>query len=216
MKDTPRSKPYIWTTWLAGYLGGDKCKWKTWYKSHFRYDKLVDPERESFLAEWTKAHDKMAQDYLSQEREYEDLEWDLVEDEAKFTIKGKAADLSGKPDLVLKYKSQETPIICDFKTGIQRDSDFAQVRIYQFALPRSGVLSLPCTVSQPRGRLVYRSGTVEVEYYVDQEHLIVEAIKEIGSDKIPDRVPSTKECSRCDVLNCPDRMGSNEKTTDEF
>lgn len=213
MIDTPRSKPYIWATWLAGYLAGDACKWKTWYRAHFKYEKLQDPEKAAFLAEWTKKHDDMVQRFL--EECNENLEWSLLEDDAKFTIKGKVADLSGKPDLVVKYKNLATPIILEFKTGIQRDSDFAQARIYQFALTKSRMLKLD-DGCYPDASVVYRSGPVEVTYYVDEEHLIVDAIKKIGSEYPLRRVPSVKECSRCDIRTCPDRIRETELKTEEF
>lgn len=80
-----------------------------------------------------------------------------VEDQNKFTIRGRTATLAGKPDLVA-IKGEVVRVI-DCKTGSRKGSDFLQVLIYLLLLPR--------VHPECRGKLL--SG--EVRYFRDDRAL---------------------------------------------
>lgn len=93
----PRDGSYIWVTWITGLLSGDRqCLWSAWYRAHFK-----DYERKptSFdLAAWTAQHNEMVRTRAEALRAGGHEVY--VEDQNKFSLRGRAATLGGKPDLV--------------------------------------------------------------------------------------------------------------------
>src|SRR5687767_7998387 len=98
MPDVRREKPYIWVTWLSGLLAGsDACFYKSWFKAHYKWEKLKgDPEREGFLAKWTAKHDVMVNARAFKLRE----EGFQVYVEKEFKLEGATAIVTGKTDVV--------------------------------------------------------------------------------------------------------------------
>lgn len=196
-----RRHPYIWPTWISKLLAGEeRCWWKSWYKALHFYEKKVDPDRESFLAGWTKTHDAMVEKRAA--RMKSDGWLVRVEDEGEFTLEGKSATLAGKPDIVGIRDGQA--LVIDAKAGKKRKSDHWQVLIYLFALPLAWLKGH----SSLHGEVQYQDEAVAVRRLGDAEvQAITEAIRRVSDPtEEPPTVPSARECERCDVAACPDRF----------
>lgn len=192
-------KPYIWPTWITGLLAGtNACWWQAWYKAHFKYEKRRD-DRGSVLDEWTKTHDAMV---TARAKALTDAGYFVgVEDDNEFRLDGKIAVLSGKPDIVARGVG--SALVVDEKSGKERDSDLWQVRIYLFALP---IADEDFRGIGLRGQVEYRNNRyVDVDLGpVDGAH-IANAVKIVGGEAEPARVPSARDCRFCDIVACPDR-----------
>lgn len=207
----PRAMPYIWVTWLTGFLAGDQhCAWATWFKAHHsKYDKLPSS---ADLTRWKAQHNAMV------EQTVEDLRAEgqtvFVENQNKFNLRGEVATLGGKPDAVALQGSDQATVI-DCKTGQRRDSDYWQVLIYMLALPLTHLAVEGRTL---RGEVRYRDGHSPLlipptALNDESQQSIVAAIKRAAADEEPPRVPSPSECERCDIGNCPDRVGQKPDTS---
>lgn len=202
-KITKRASPYVWTTWITGLLAGtERCHWKAWVKAHY---KLPRQESDFNLKDWVQKHDAMTA------RRVEDLKKEgytvQVEDENSFVLKGAAAALAGKPDIVALSPDGKTGLIVDEKSGKQKPAYVWQVLIYMFAK----------TFSTPdvkySGEIEYKDHRVAIP--TDQlndgsKGAISRMMKIVGGPEQPERVPSKFECEYCDVLKCPDRYQENE------
>jgi PD-(D/E)XK nuclease superfamily len=149
----PRGEPYVWVSWLAKLLAGEAhCQWALWFRAHHRYDKVPS---DLDAAGWCVRHAALVGETEQALREEGWKVW--VEDQNKFTIRGRTATLAGKPDLVA-IKGEVVRVI-DCKTGSRKGSDFLQVLIYLLLLPR--------VHPECRGKLL--SG--EVRYFRDDRAL---------------------------------------------
>lgn len=112
--------------------------------------------------------------------------------------------LRGKPDLIT---FKERGVICDIKTGEQKDFHAAQVLIYMYAVPRSSLRQY--RGFEFEGKLVYPDCTVEVpasslnQVFKDS---LRELFARLGSEETASRVPSYGECRWCDILDCAERV----------
>ena len=205
-------KPYIWVSWITGLLAGtDRCYWRAWWKAHRKYAKIEQgPEREAFLKEWTEKHDAMVQARAEVLKSQGYLL--KVEDDGAFTLEGRTAVLSGKPDIVaIPPDSQLESIVFDQKSGKVRTSDKWQVRLYMFALP------LTWFKGKLKGVVEYRDGLHDVKPLTDADRgHIAATISTVGADVEPERVPSVAECKYCDIRYCPDRVTATAGHTDSF
>jgi hypothetical protein len=196
-----RPKPYIWTTWLTKLLAGeDKCWYRSWYKSHFKYEKRADDaDRADFFAEWTRKHDAIVARRVAELRKQG---WVVkVEDEGEFKLAGKNADVSGKPDYVAMKDG--VAIVGDAKAGKKRESDHWQVLIYAFALPLSWLRGSGLVIE---GEVEYQDQRQPVRPLSDAARKnIVEAIQRVAGPAELPAVPSVTECKYCDVAKCPYR-----------
>lgn len=214
--DERRNKPFIWPTWISGLLAGtDRCWWKAWYRAHFKARKREDPEREGFLAEWTRKHDAMV---LSRASGLEAaFPHAAVEIEKPFKLVGQSADLAGKPDITVTQPSgsERRTYISECKSGRPRESDEWQLKVYLFAL---GVLRH----QRVDGEVWYGKAIVPDDVRLDiatraicvgaaEERSVVAAIRRASAAEEPPRVPSAAECSRCDIAACPDRADPREE-----
>jgi len=213
MRETPRRKPYIWVSWVTGLMAStDKCMWRAWYKSHFKYAKLNDTaERAAFLKEWTEKHDAMTAARVAATRAADSKLTIRVEDENSFTLDGKGGTLSGKPDIVILDAARSQALVIDEKSGKPRDSDIWQVLIYMFALP-----FIWASGWEIRGKVEYRGSIVDVtpDRLVACKPRIVEVIKIVSSEAEPSTAPSSNECRFCDILHCADRYTTIESHGD--
>ena len=93
----PRDEPYIWVTWLGKLLAGDAhCEWALWFRAHHTYDKQKD---ETFdLTAWKAGHGEFVRVRAAELRAAGYTVF--VEDQNRFALKGKAATVGGKPDIV--------------------------------------------------------------------------------------------------------------------
>lgn len=214
---TRRQSPYIWTTWLSKLLVGEHCcEWATWYKAN--HIDIVKHKSETDFTSWrinpTALLGRTRAELESQGKAV------FTEDQNKFTLRGRAATLGGKPDLI---SMGETGTICDIKTGQPKASDHVQVMIYMFAIPRAlgkykGV--------QFDGLVVYGDQQVTIPSAAVNSTFInnlSDLIKRVSSEEPARKVPSLMECGFCDITKaeCADRMEAlleeeEQGVTEEF
>ena len=205
---TPRREPYIWPTWLTKILAGEQsCEWQTWFKAHFQgYEKAP---RDGDLTAWTARHTELLQKRAAELRKngYEVL----VEDQNKFTLKGKSCTIGGKPDIVAI--KDDDYLVVDAKGGKARDSDHFQVLIYMMILP----LTHPrCIGKAVRGEIAYLDGPVEIDVLPGrQRQMILDTIERVASDTPAPLAPSFRECRWCDLTktDCKSRIEHDTPTT---
>jgi len=206
MSDTPRKKPYCWTTWLTKLLAGeDRCWFKAWYKVHHKYEKTPDEDRSKF-EEWNARHDALtrkragmlkAQGYVVR-----------LEDDAEFRLIGRQVDVSGKPDIVALRDGDA--LVSDAKGGQRKASHHWQVLFYMFALPLAWLQGHKLT-----GELVYPDSIEPVRALgIEEKAAIVQAINRVGADIVPKANPSPSECRFCDVASCEYRYDRGKEEGD--
>lgn len=199
-----RPKKYCWTTWLTKLLAGeDRCWYKAWYKSTYRYEKRADDaDRADFFAEWQKKHDAITTRRVAELRKQG---WVVkVEEEGEFKLVGKNADVAGKPDYVAMKDG--VALVGDAKSGKKRESDHWQVLIYAFALPLSWLRGSGLAIE---GEVEYSDQRQPVRPLSDAARKnIVEAIQRIAGPAELPAAPSVSECKFCDVAKCPYRVES--------
>jgi CRISPR/Cas system-associated exonuclease Cas4 (RecB family) len=204
---TPRhGLPFIWPTWITGLLSGDKqCEFAPWYRAHYRYEKRQDGTFDS--AAWTAAHNALVKVRLA---ELLADGWTCtLEAQNDFRLKGKAALLSGKPDIVAVRGAEA--LVVDCKTGKPRNSDFFQVLIYMVALARTRP-DLPTL----RGEVCYSDHRIPIAADAltpEREAHIFAALRRVGGNERPRTTPSAQECAFCDVADCRDRVEKDESQT---
>lgn len=212
MATTPRPKPYVWVTWLSAVLSGTtQCRWSSWYKAHFKYDKRPTGFD---LTAWGADHDRMVR------AKVEALEADgykvSLEKQNSFHLHGKTAILGGKPDVTAK-KAKEPLLIWDGKTGDQSAKDWWQMLIYLTAIP----MAWQRADLWLRGELGYKEGTVVVqpeELTADRRDEMFSMLRMLGGDQPPPRTPNVSDCQFCDIPDCPDRLSPDAPAvlTEEF
>ena len=127
----PRETPYIWTTWLPRLLTGENsCEWAVWFKAHHQ-DWTRTPS-EFNQAEWRLNHTAL----LSKRKaNWKHGGFDVnIKGQNSFQLRGGAAMLAGKPDLITQRDGQA--VIVDVKTGHESPSHTVQVMIYCTPSPR--------------------------------------------------------------------------------
>jgi hypothetical protein len=199
----PRDSSYIWVTWITALLSADKqCAWSAWFRAHFEhYEK---PPSDFDLIGWTAVHGEMVRTRADELRgEGYDV---YVEDQNKFSLRGKAATLGGKPDLVAVRDGQA--LVVDCKSGRQRNSDAFQVLTYMLVLP---LTHRACKSVAVAGEVQYREARLPIEPgRLDDEMrgLIRATIERVGGPTPPPKVPSASECRFCDITagDCPERV----------
>jgi len=210
---TPRDNSYIWVTWITSLLAADKqCAWAAWFKAHHKdYEK---PPSDFDLVGWTAVHGEMVR-ARAEELRAEGCAV-FVEDQNWFSLKGRAATLGGKPDLVAIRDEQA--LVVDCKSGKQRNSDAFQVLTYMLVLPLTHEACRGITLA---GEIQYKELRQPIEpTRLDDEMkgLIRATIERVGGPIEPPKVPSPSECRWCDVTtaDCPERQeGQHTETTAE-
>lgn len=196
--------PFIWPTWLTGLLAGsDSCAFSPWFQAHFKFQKV---DRDFDLVAWSAEHGAMVRDRAEQLRA--DGYVVLVEDQNKFTLKGKTAVLSGKPDIVAARGNER--LVIDCKTGKEHDAHVWQVLIYLFALPLVQHRLVPAGAVLT-GELQYRHRSMVIPsetFTLAMREQIVAAISRTGQVEAPPKTPSFRECAACPIpkSECPDRI----------
>lgn len=214
MAPVPRHPKFIWVSWLTAVLAGEaQCVYAPWFKSTFKYTKL--PETSFDKAAWTADHTVL----LEKRRiELKRDGWTVsVENANKFFVKGQAGILAGKPDLV--SVKGDFVRVSDAKSGQQRGKDFWQVLIYMFAVPLA--FRDLCEGKTIEGEVVYKTGPLTVgsgQLTPERRDEILKLLREIGSDAQPTPIPSSQECSLCEVAECVARVSSpvQEAVTSEW
>jgi hypothetical protein len=134
----------------------------------------------------------------------------FVEDQNKFTLKGRAATLGGVPDLVAARGAEA--LVVDCKSGKQRGSDSFQVLTYMRVLP----LTHPACRGVPlAGEVQYRDASLRIEpgQLTDElKALIRGTIERVGGDAPAVKVPSVSECRFCEITaaDCRERVDEEQ------
>ena len=212
-----RREPYLWPTWITKILAGEQsCEWAAWFKAHFQdYQKAP---RDGDLVGWTARHTELLQKRAAELRKdgYEVF----VEDQNKFTLKGKSCTIGGKPDIVAikdeidaNGRVVEDIVVVDAKGGKARDSDHFQVLIYMMILP----LTHPrCLGKAVRGEIQYMSERIDIDTLPNrQREMIIATIERIASSTPAVLAPSFRECRFCDLTkaDCKRRVEHDTPTT---
>ncbi len=211
--------PYIWATTLAKLLTGDaSCEWAGWFKAH--HENWTKPPSDFDSSTWMLEHTAL----VNQERESREQQGYTVttENQNLFRLRGSSATIAGKPDLIAG-KSHEVVVI-DVKTGRVSPAHWAQVMIYQYAVPK--------VLEQYRGRRVrghvrYPTSNVGTpESAVDREFVgtlgtLGTLVRRLADETPARRVPSAAECRFCDITaaDCSARIDVSyvaEGDTEDF
>ena len=208
--------PYIWVTNLAKLLTGENsCEWAGWFKAH--HQGWTKPPSDFDSATWMLEHTAL----VNREREsLENIGYDVyTENQNLFRLRGTTATIAGKPDLI-GVKHHEI-LISDAKTGHPSPSHQAQVRIYQYAIPKAlqqfqgkGARG---QVRYPGSYVGIPASAISAEFVGNMGALI----RRLAADEPARRVPSAQECRFCDISkeNCPARIDVDyipEGATDDF
>jgi CRISPR/Cas system-associated exonuclease Cas4 (RecB family) len=208
MNEPSRGTPYVWVTWITSFLAQtDKCYWKPWYKSHFKYAKYVQPGDSDWdLASWTRTHDAMV-NARAEKLKLEGYEV-RVEEDNSFKLSGKNATLSGKPDVIGLRLDKKHGKVIDSKSGKEKLEHIWQVLLYMFAMPMTRLKGFTL-----EGEVEYPNKVVPVTTSMLDSAAVANisrVMNIIGSNAQPPRVPSRNECRYCDILRCPDRFQEPE------
>ena len=212
-----REHPYIWATWLAKLLTGENsCEWASWFRAH--HQDWTKPPSDFDQSRWMLDHTAL----VNSERESHE-NWGYTvytENQNAFRLRGRSATLAGKPDLIAV--KGHGAVIIDAKTGKHSHSHAAQVKIYQYAVPKALAQHRG---TQFQGHVVYADGKqvgVPVSG-VDREFVkrLGALIRKLASDTPARKVPSAQECRFCDITgaDCPDRIeggAGEEGITQDF
>ena len=200
---TRREFPYIWATWLPRLLTGENsCEWAIWFKAHY-----VDWTRQPSdfdQAQWLLDHTALVNERITN--------WTVggydvnVEARNRFELRGKAATLAGRPDIIAHR--DDDGVIVDAKTGHESPSHAAQVMIYLYAVPRA---LQRYRNAKLRGQVTYCDHTVRVPVEAVDEKFIQNLgvlIRRLSAEAPARRVPSSQECRFCDITaaDCPQRV----------
>ena len=209
-------EPYIWVTTLAKLLTGENaCEWAGWFRSH--HQNWTKPPSNFDSATWMLEHTAL----VNRERDsLERIGYDVyTENQNLFRLRGATATIAGKPDLIAE-KHHEI-LISDAKTGRPSPSHAAQVRIYQYAVPKT---LLQFDGKPARGQVRYPNSyvgspasAVSPEFIGNMGALI----RRLAADDPARRIPSAAECQFCDITkeNCPVRVDTDhmpEGMTEDF
>jgi PD-(D/E)XK nuclease superfamily protein len=198
-------KPYIWPTWITGLVSGEKhCQWAAWFKAHYHYVKRAD-ENSGQLDKWSVDHTEMLKAEVDRLRKLGVVV--KIEEQNKFTYRGKVALVGGKPDIAAYVDDVDTAevTIVDCKSGRDRVSDMVQVCIYMLLAPSQIDIMEGRTV---KGCIVYRNRPNTMLTMKQAESMrepITNQIRRTAADFVPSRTPSESECRYCDILGCPER-----------
>lgn len=197
---TPRPRPYLYVTWIAGLLsGGAHCYWAAWLKAHHQYEKVQDGNSDQ-LSKWIAQHDRVV---LARVKELKKQGWRVtIEAQNKFTLRGELGDVAGKVDYIAD--KADAVLFGDVKTGKPKPDHVWQVREYMTFFG----LADKARVSGKRilGEVVYKDHTVSVTCDPsEREHISAEAKRALGPAE-PKTTPSQADCRYCDIADCPDRF----------
>jgi hypothetical protein len=209
MSDKKRHRPYVWVTWITKLLGGDdRCLWKAWYKSQYKYEKQPEtPERQEFFAKYTAKHDAITRTRAAELKALGYLTKE--EDENKFKLQGKAGDLAGKPDLT--GIKDDTALVVEAKSGKRREADLWQVLVYLFALPRTWMKGSGLKLV---GEVEYANERRQVPPLDEQRaQKIGQIMQTVTGPDIPPTSPSFHECRYCDIIGCEDKVTEDDTPT---
>ena len=140
-------------------------------------------------------------------RRWEDLGYAVyTENQNGFVLKGRAAMLGGKPDLIARKGSSGT--IIHVKTGRPSPAHVVQVMLYMYAVPRAMERHRGVAFD---GGVAYGNHDVEIPASAVDEWFIQNVsgvVRRLGAAEPARRVSSQRECGFCDIssVDCPERV----------
>ena len=197
--------PYIWVTALTRLLTGDSsCEWAAWFKAQHDPNSWEQAPNDFDSIAYKVAHTALLHSVRETWKERGCQVF--TENQNAFSLSHKGVTIGGRPDLIVV--GGERNRIIDAKTGRPKDSDVAQVMIYQYLVPLA--------MEQHKGQVfdglvVYKDHVVDISHSsVTQEfagHLRA-LIKRLVSPDPPAKVPSQWECRYCPITSadCPERI----------
>ncbi len=202
-----RNEPYVWLTWLAPWMSGDKsCDWSVWFRANWRdYEKA---EGDSDFSSWRVRHTRLLREtHKELNREGYRVR---VERQNSFTasLPDSPCVIGGQPDLIALREDDD--IVIDVKTGRERDWHEQQVLLPMALLPFSNLAEH--RERRFRGRILYADGLVKEFHPRQAEEILAELPYFLdvlaGPEEEARRIPSPPECRYCPIskTHCPDRI----------
>ncbi len=207
----PRDEPYVWLSWLAPWMSGEKsCDWAVWFRANWQdYEKAED---DSDFSVWRVRHTKLLREtHRALNGEGYRVK---VENQNRFSARHEDSPgivIGGKPDLLALR--EEDNIVLDVKTGRVHDWHEQQVLLPMALLPISNLDEH--RERRFRGRLVYEDGLVKEFHPRQAEDILAELPYFLdilaGPEEEARRIPSWQECRYCPIskAHCPDRIESD-------
>ena len=197
----PRSRPYVWVTWLPELLVTyNTCEWAAWFMAH--YTGFARADDEPYKAQ--QAHAAL----LEQTREeFEARGYSVTsEDVNRFVLTGRTGiKLSGIPDLIA---ISERPVIVEVKSGKRRPSHRMQLLTYMHAVPRAQNLNYDDMRFD--GLLTYPDGAefVSADELDDFRVKLHSLLKRVVSNQPAAKVPSRRNCRFCKLTtaDCKEKV----------
>jgi hypothetical protein len=211
MTATPRVLPYLWVSWLARFLVGDRhCLWAAWFMAHHSYMKRGT----GFDAiQWQIDHTTVVNDAAMAARAagYHVA----LEEQNAIRLERDGYTLGGKPDLVLERDGRVRIIDC--KSGRRAAWHAVQVMIYGIVLPLARDEYRTLAIE---GCVRYADGGEDVLIPADAmgdtfATLLWTTVDRLISSVPPERVPSSAECAMCSITHedCPERIDEHVEHT---
>ena len=195
----PRSNPYLYVTWIARSLVGERnCLWAPWYKTNYRdFDKAPSDFNS---ARWNMEHTDLLNEFADRLKARGCKLFIERQNEFRTESPNSGLVIHGRPDLIA-VDPEGRATIYDVKTGQESDSHVVQVQLYMYLVPRATNGRWSETTFD--GGLVYKDGREKVvpassvdEAFVNR---VAQFIRRMVSDTPARRVPSAPECRFCDI-----------------
>lgn len=193
MLQARRNGVEVWVTAISGLLAGeDFCYYKAWTQSHY----WVRSTQEFDRAAWIADHAAMLRARVKVL--LEEGFTCAIEKQNGFTLFGKTAKLSGKPDIIAHHPDSKVVVVSDVKTGRAENKHLYQMYEYLIALPQ---LRPDFSGYTWRGELVYKDSRHDITFEEAQraKPAIYAMVREMGFDMPPVKTPSEDECGKCSL-----------------
>ena len=205
MAELRENGPYIWLTWLTRLLVGENsCGWAAWFRAQHEsgiWSRVPSPFD---VGGWHMDHTSGVNE---SRRRWEEAGYEVfTEDQNAFALKGRAATLGGKPDLIARRGNRG--FIIDVKTGCPSPSHVFQVMPYMYVAPKAMERNQGVNFE---GRVAYGDHDVDIPASVVDERFIRDVsalVRRISAAEPARRVSSQRECGFCDIssVDCPERV----------
>ncbi len=219
MARTRDTGPYIWVSWIAKLLTGENsCEWAAWFKSQHETSSWEKVPSDFDQAGWMLKHTALVNRLRE---EWEDVGYTVTtEGQNSVTLRGNAATLGGKPDLIAV--KDDLAVIIDAKTGKPGPSHAVQVMLYQYAVPKAMEQYKGLEIT---GQVAYANHTVDIPADAVNEKFVrsmSSLVQRLGAETPARKIPSAGECRFCDISSedCQERvegkLHGRVGTTDDF
>lgn len=202
---TPRKEPYVWVTWLAKLMAGEKgCEFSSWFRTRHIYDKLPS---DFDVAAWTIEHARQVRELRIERLRAKETVY--VGNANAFTCQPRpGVTLAGRPDLIGDCLLAN-PIIYGVKTGRPKTSDVIEIIIYMHLLPLAvqrygGTEFNGCLVYGDDRHIRIPASSLDDAFITNFEYFL----DVIAGEVAPPKAPSALECRSCDIPSseCPERF----------